>query len=769
MADTKTNGPWGIVDEESPSSAKGLLKRVVKVVTEVPSDDESIDDVGDEQHKRTVNVSHNTPMHTGTVDKHHSVRANHVETSRGARHGDERRQFNVAHDSRLDRQSLELAAQQHQSAAVGDERPPSPQRIPFGQRYYNELVEHSSDDNDAPSAIASGLTRRTVINVVREQSGAAPDCATSTRLAPPAASSSKGYRTRSGRPGVSVRVDSDDEHCEPRHEALAYENSRHGRLAPMHVAVSLVFFIGVALLVGLTTTKSRMIWYDFDHDTVATTFSNVMVMPQAYSPIQYLNSEQTPSNYVRYGHYTEYVTSSFDFLHHRSSPIEVPKYGAADESTGKVQFSVLGTSSVDNMARRRKRSLDDELAETPDDSPVLSSVRDDDSYTVGESHYIAAFHQRLMNHSKIGPGYMNLASIDTISKSNFTSRVPKIHGKLSFSTYENDTMREVLTIDAHNTHVRSSNVFFNRNLYVGDDIYFKVHHEHGRHGHHLKERSVYLPLLSVSADYRNESNDRARTDEAADDSNDVDVHGYVNNRYTVRVSSARHANTRGSASNEFTLNVGSADAQHVNVLTGHSMVIGAYNRSYSPAAAHQNFDFYETAAVYTASNVYHGVPVASVHQQCKLATDARLATNIVRLSSNEKARRRALEFVTSLQVAKYDVLEASALHDNRTRAIERRGKVSVLAQEIQATLPDAVIDTTIDIPRVEQRASSSSPSTDATVAAQRRPSDFRVVLERVQAKTVDTDTLLMYMVMAMQEQQQRIERLEEQLAKRDQR
>jgi hypothetical protein len=222
--------------------------------------------------------------------------------------------------------------------------------------------------------------------------------------------------------------------------------------------------------------------------------------------------------------------------------------------------------------------------------------------------------------------------------------------------------------------------------------------------------------------------------------------GYRNNVHTVRVATA-------GARNEYTLNVGSADIDHVNVLAARSAVLGTYDWTSGG---------YEPSAVFGPAAIVHRKPVYSQHGARALTADSRLATNVVDLAEDPDAGARALQAIMDLRVSEYDLVDAAVLDPEVRQTVPEAEwpvvggrRISVLAQDLETALPACVQDTQVQWPTVDHKP--SGPGTDEN------PSDFSLVYRELSVKTIDTDALLMHVVLAVQAQQQIIQELRTEL------
>lgn len=488
-------------------------------------------------------------------------------------------------------------------------------------------------------------------------------------------------------------------------------------------AVVVLFTLAVTLAMSFHQNTVDT-WRSFNQDTLATGYANLLVVPSTEARV-FGNSKQNTSAYIRYGDYVEFLSSSVDFLFERSKPVDTRK---AVHVSSRIR-----TPFVSHTGKRADFSLP--LA----NGHPGATDQPGEAYIIGESSFLNAYHRRIDGLYASAPGrgatHLNLASIDTISKASFSadgSKEPELHGKLSLSTHRNGTMFEAMTLDGDSTHLRSDNVFLKSRLFIGDELYFRVHGEQTVSPDvAVSEHSLYLPLLGVTAS-RRESQDPA-----------------AGSTGQHRVNVASNATLGG----EYTFHLGSADADHVNVLAAKSTVAGVYTR-------HGGQPQYKAITAFTGDGTLQFEPVYTRHGVRNLATDERLALDVVSLSDDQGERRAALDGVMGLRVQRYNLAEPTAMLGTLAPGpVVERGRVSVLAQHTESVFPGAVHTAAEKFAWPETRHAGSETGNVAETVLMYHGTGA--------VKTVDTDALLMRLVLAVQEQQHTIDQLRDRLAVRE--
>ena len=596
----------------------------------------------------------------------------------------------------------------------------------------------------------------------------------------------------------------------PRHAAVApdawnvhmfFNLGRAARIVGM-VAVCAFFFI--ALIVALQHdggigggSTGGGTWAELNGDTLATRYSNLVLQPTgdavfdsdvggsastsvrrsvtAVAAALYTNSEQrrrgagaarTASGYVRYGNFTEVMASSIDFLFPRASKLYVEARAQAARANR--------TAAV--------RSLYD--AE------------------LGESAYVSSYHAHLSAEPNVPKDYFDLASINTISKiytgpvaaaaaihaapndSTVAPAAPiRAYGKLSLATFDaaSQQMFESATFDAAAIHLRAPDVFVAHNALVGGSLYFSMHEfdfeatattaaapkktsqekrdtgvVDGHRHHHRRpartaQHSVYMPLVGVS-------NSAARLHEAATEHADV-----VPNEARDYGTVAQHANgvrTVGAAGSpptvEYAVTLGNGDIEHANVLAATSVVVGTLresrHRRRTNATAAAPARHYALSMVHSEHGVRCARPLFVDEPVRKAYTDATRVT-VLDADGGGDATTTTTSWSAAHGAMALRAIAALPVHSYRSLDTGRR-HVGVLAQDVQRVMPQAVHDDAA-APTASVRARTDSTSNAA---------DFEVVVGSGASVTVDSDAVMAYVVMAMQEQQRRIERLERALA-----
>ena len=598
----------------------------------------------------------------------------------------------------------------------------------------------------------------------------------------------------------------------------------HVAAAPDSWNVQMVFNLGVAarvaggvgvfvllcVLIAVAQFSSRdaEAWSAWNGDTLATRFSNIMLQPTgdavfdgdqggaaasgtnglarrdvaATAAALYVNSEQrrrgagaarAASGYVRYGNFTEVMASSVDFLFPRRSQLVVE--ARAQEA-------------------RANRSL------------AVRSLYDAE---LGESAYVASFHAHLSAEPNVPRDYFGLASINTIAKMHTGTgnnaspatdtaashsggggdgKSVRVYGKLSLATFDaaSQQMFEAATFDATSVHLRAPSVFVARNAFVGGHLYFSMHdfdfeaaaaaaaattttapigagtaatvaagnssaidaakkRSLPNGGGGGAQHSVYMPLVGVSNDIAGDTSAFVTGGEHRD----YGVVAQHANRVTTASKNAGATKAAGGRRVEYAVTLGNGDIEHTNVLSARSIVLGTLEATLAPTPPHaangtaqqhrHHRRRYALSMVHSADGVHCERPLYVREPVRRAYTDATRATLLSDDAWHAQHGDDALRAIEALPVHRYRSRDTGREH------------VGLLAQHVQRTLPDAVI------------ADARAPTAHVRVVGGGTASaaaDFEVVLDTAAALAVDGDAVVAYLVMAMQEQQRRIVRLE---------
>ena len=578
------------------------------------------------------------------------------------------------------------------------------------------------------------------------------------------------------------------------------------------VAGGVGVFVLLCVLIAVAQFSSRdaEAWSAWNGDTLATRFSNIMLQPTgdavfdgdqgaaaggtnglarrdvaATAAALYVNSEQrrrgagaarAASGYVRYGNFTEVMASSVDFLFPRRSQLVVE--ARAQEA-------------------RANRSL------------AVRSLYDAE---LGESAYVASFHAHLSAEPNVPRDYFGLASINTIAKmhtgtdKNATANTDtaashsggggddgksvRVYGKLSLATFDaaSQQMFEAATFDATSVHLRAPSVFVARNAFVGGHLYFSMHDfdfeaaaaaaaattttgpigagtavtaaagnssavgaakkramSSGGAGAGEAQHSVYMPLVGVSNDIAGDTSAFVTGGEHRD----YGVVAQHANRVTTASKNAAATKAAGGRRVEYAVTLGNGDIEHTNVLSARSIVLGTLEATPAPTPLHaangtaqqhrHHRRRYALSMVHSADGVHCERPLYVREPVRRAYTDATRATLLSDDAWHAQHGDDALRAIEALPVHRYRSRDTGREH------------VGLLAQHVQRALPDAVI------------ADARAPTAHVRVVGGGTGSaaaDFEVVLDTAAALAVDGDAVVAYLVMAMQEQQRRIVRLE---------
>lgn len=501
------------------------------------------------------------------------------------------------------------------------------------------------------------------------------------------------------------------------------ESSVHMSFKMSSICQILGLAFTVAIFTGLIIFASfeHHIWYTWNGDTLATQFSNIMVSPSQERKTAFTNSEESERNYVRYEDYIEFITSSVDFLFHKDAGVYTNPY--------KAEARKNETRSKRNM--------------------YLSEI--------GESNYVASYHQHLSEEPNVPSDHINLASINTITKmrTSLEGNNDTVYGKLSLATYDGSSrkMFEAATFDSSNIHLRSQNVFTSHNLFVGHQMYFALQSDASYDKNN--QFNVYLPLISISSNKMNVTEDIQRRQLYADTvgkSSDYNTFDFDTKHYTNTIHSDKEKFSKKEKITEHTMNIGNADIDHLNMLSSTSVVIGTYSRK-TDRKSYSNSDKYTVSMVHSENNTYCMQPLVTQESVKKIYTDANRVDILGEDDWHVRERKSALDKIVALPV-----------HQVRSKDSQRH-HVSFLAQNIEKILPEAVVTAQyVALPQVKKRQHGKLPSPKSFTRQEQddsitRPSDFSLQLKSQTLKTVDTDAIIAYLVMAVQEQQKMIEEL----------
>ena len=454
---------------------------------------------------------------------------------------------------------------------------------------------------------------------------------------------------------------------------------------------------------------TQSVWYAWNNDTLMTAYSHVMVIAsQRSSNNVFSNSKQNDRNYVRYGNYTEFIVSSSDVLLQKDVGIFV-------NSAAKYNNDQVSASRLNDISAERN-----------------------------ENNYVASYHQHLSVEPNVPDNHLNLVSLNTISKLQ-TNNETNVYGKLSIATYQSttDSMFETTTFDASQIHLRSPSVFVNHDLFVGEQVYFGVHRRRtssavksnlnrdtaGNSKRHasISEHTVYLPLLGTVV------HDETNPTSVGNDSIPASIIVPKHEHYHANKVENDDANV-----DDYTMNVGNSDLQHVNIIAASSIVLGTYD---------SETNHYDLSVLHAPNATYVSAPLLLEEPMQRIYTDASFAEATSDENWHVQAGADALDKIKALPVHRF------------RSSLTQREHVSFLAQHIVSVLPEAVqqSESTV-VPRIERHSGS------ATTSGPIRASDHRVLIERQSLQSVDTDTIVATLVMAVQEQQRTIDQLRTQLA-----
>ncbi len=416
------------------------------------------------------------------------------------------------------------------------------------------------------------------------------------------------------------------------------------------VLIIFVFLITIAFI-------SDKNWDTLNQDTLSTTFSNLIISPKKNGNL-FSNTEQNQLQYVKYEDYTEVIASSLDFSFPKESYIIVDK-----------------PKNTNNNYTRDKISL-------------LESER-------GESNYISNYHEHLSKEPNIPSEYLNLASINTISKIQHPINDSiYTYGKLSIATYngKENSMLETITCDSMSIHLRSPDVFINKNLLVGDSLFFGLNEE---------DNDIYLPLLGLS--------DRLHP---------VEYNNMVQ---------------RGNLL-DYVFYIGNADVDHVNVIAENSIVFGTYQRTGNSKKSTAD-DQYKLSMVIGQNNTHFSSAITTYNPISKLYTSSSEVLKVTNDKWYMNQTEHALESIRKLPVHQI-------LMGNNDR------KTMLLSDDVKNVFPDAITKDSFNIPNIKVKNTRNN-----------KPSDFIIDLQSKEIESVDTDTIISYLVLAIQEQSKQIDYL----------